>query len=87
MRKDPPFDMEFVYTTYILERAEEQGALVVNRPQGLRDMNEKVYTAWFPQCCAPTLITRSMADMGAFLPNTARSSASRWTAWAAARSS
>jgi glutathione synthase len=67
MRKDPPFDMEYIYTTYILERAEQQGVLVVNRPQGLRDMNEKVYTAWFPQCCAPTLITRDMADMHAFL--------------------
>jgi glutathione synthase len=67
MRKDPPFDMEYIYTTYILERAEEQGALVVNRPQGLRDMNEKVFTAWFPQCCAPTLITRDLADMHAFL--------------------
>ncbi|MFL6619331.1 MAG: glutathione synthase [Povalibacter sp.] len=67
MRKDPPFDMEYIYTTYILERAEDAGVLVVNRPQGLRDMNEKVYTAWFPQCCAPTLITRSMADMHAFL--------------------
>ncbi len=67
MRKDPPFDLEFIYTTYILERAEAEGALVVNRPQGLRDMNEKVYTAWFPQCCAPTLITRSLADMDAFL--------------------
>jgi glutathione synthase len=67
MRKDPPFDMEYIYTTYILERAEELGVLVVNRPQGLRDMNEKVFTAWFPQCCAPTLITRDMADMHAFL--------------------
>jgi len=67
MRKDPPFDTEYIYTTYILERAELQGALVVNRPQGLRDMNEKVYTAWFPECCAPTLITRDMADMHAFL--------------------
>jgi len=67
MRKDPPFDTEYIYSTYILERAEEAGVLVVNRPQGLRDMNEKVYTAWFPQCCAPTLITRDMADMGAFL--------------------
>jgi glutathione synthase len=66
MRKDPPFDMEYIYTTYILEQAQAQGALVVNRPQGLRDMNEKVYTAWFPQCCAATLITRSMADMDAF---------------------
>lgn len=67
MRKDPPFDMEYIYTTYILDRAEEAGVLVVNKPQGLRDMNEKVYTAWFPQCCAPTLITRDMADMHAFL--------------------
>jgi glutathione synthase len=67
MRKDPPFDTEYIYTTYILDRAEEQGALVVNRPQGLRDMNEKVYTAWFPDCCAPTLITRDMADMADFL--------------------
>jgi glutathione synthase len=67
MRKDPPFDMEYIYTTYILERAEEEGVLIVNRPQGLRDMNEKVYTAWFPQCCAPTLITRNMPDMHAFL--------------------
>jgi glutathione synthase len=67
MRKDPPFDMEYIYTTYILERAQEAGVLVVNRPQGLRDMNEKVYTAWFPQCCAPTLITRDMSDMEAFL--------------------
>jgi glutathione synthase len=67
MRKDPPFDMEYIYTTYILDRAQETGVLVANRPQGLRDMNEKVYTAWFPQCCAPTLITRDMADMEAFL--------------------
>jgi glutathione synthase len=67
MRKDPPFDTEYVYSTYILERAEIQGAQVVNRPQGLRDMNEKVFTAWFPECCAPTLITRDMGDMHAFL--------------------
>jgi glutathione synthase len=67
MRKDPPFDMEFIYSTYVLERAEQAGVLVVNRPQGLRDMNEKAYTAWFPQCCAPTLVTRDMSDMAAFL--------------------
>jgi glutathione synthase len=67
MRKDPPFDMEYIYSTYILERAAAQGALVVNHPRGLRDMNEKVYTAWFPECCAPTLITRDMGDMDAFL--------------------
>jgi glutathione synthase len=67
MRKDPPFDTEYIYSTYILDRAQLQGALVVNSPQGLRDMNEKVYTAWFPECCAPTLITRDMNDMAAFL--------------------
>jgi glutathione synthase len=66
MRKDPPFDVEYIYSTYILERAEDAGALVVNRPRGLRDMNEKVYTAWFPEVCAPTLITRRMDDMAAF---------------------
>ncbi len=67
MRKDPPFDMEYVYTTYILDRARDQGALVVNDPQGLRNMNEKVYTAWFPECCAATLVTRDMHAMGQFL--------------------
>ena len=67
MRKDPPFDMEYIYSTYVLDRAVLQGAVVVNQPQGLRDMNEKAYTAWFPACCAPTLITRSMPDMHAFL--------------------
>ena len=67
MRKDPPFDMEYVYTTYILGRAEAAGALVVNKPQSLRDMNEKAYTAWFPQCAPMTLITRSMQEMKAFL--------------------
>jgi glutathione synthase len=67
MRKDPPFDMEYIYSTYILERAEIQGAMVCNSPEGLRDMNEKVYTAWFPECCAPTLITRDMHDMSEFL--------------------
>src|ERR1700691_1276020 len=66
MRKDPPFDIEFVYLTYILERAESAGALVVNRARSLRDMNEKVYTAWFPQCCAPTLVTRDMHQMAQF---------------------
>ena len=67
MRKDPPFDMEYVYTTYILDRAKLAGALIVNEPQALRDMNEKVYTAWFPECTPLTLITRSMADMKSFL--------------------
>ncbi len=67
MRKDPPFDMEYVYTTYLLERAEAAGVLVVNRPAGLRDANEKLYTAWFPQCCAPSLVTRDADQIRAFL--------------------
>ena len=67
MRKDPPFDLEYVYSTYILERAEDAGVLVVNRPQALRDANEKAYTAWFPQCCPPTLMTRSLGRIRGFL--------------------
>ena len=72
MRKDPPFDMEYVYTTYILDRAKAAGALVVNAPQALRDINEKAYTAWFPECTPQTLITRSMADMKSFLTDHGR---------------
>ena len=67
MRKDPPFDMEYIYTTYILDRARDAGAVIVNHPQALRDMNEKAYTAWFPECTPLTLITRSMDEMKAFL--------------------
>ncbi len=67
MRKDPPFDMEYIYTTYILERAQLAGALVVNAPQALRDMNEKAYTAWFPDCSPLTLVTRSMGEIKGFL--------------------
>ena len=66
MRKDPPFDMEYVYTTYILDRARIGGSLIVNAPQALRDMNEKAYTAWFPEYTPLTLITRSMDDLKAF---------------------
>ncbi|HYW04170.1 MAG TPA: glutathione synthase [Gammaproteobacteria bacterium] len=67
MRKDPPFDLEYIYSTYVLERAEDEGVLVVNRPAALRDVSEKVYTAWFPQCCPPTLICSSMQRMRDFL--------------------
>ena len=67
MRKDPPFDMEYIYTTYILDRAAAAGALIVNHPQALRDMNEKAYTAWFPELAPATLITRSMDELRAFL--------------------
>lgn len=67
MRKDPPFDMEYVHTTYILQRAEHAGALVINRPASLRDINEKAFTAWFPQCTPPTLLSRSHAALRDFL--------------------
>ena len=67
MRKDPPFDMEYVYTTYLLEQAEQEGVLVVNKPQSLRDANEKMFTAWFPQCLPPTLVTRQDAQIREFL--------------------
>lgn len=67
MRKDPPFDMEYVYSSYLLERAESEGALVVNKPQALRDANEKMFTVWFPQCTPPTLVTREYQDIRTFL--------------------
>ena len=55
MRKDPPFDTEFIYATYMLERAEDEGCLIVNKPQSLRDANEKLYTAWFAEHTPTTL--------------------------------
>ena len=67
MRKDPPFDMEYIYTTYILELAEKRGLLVANKPASLRDINEKAYTSWFPQCTPPSLVTRSRAELLQFL--------------------
>ena len=74
MRKDPPFDTEFIYATYMLERAEDEGCLIVNKPQSLRDANEKLYPA-APTSCAPST------------PSTKTSSSNRWTAWAAPPSS
>ncbi len=67
MRKDPPFNMEYLYTTYLLERAEAKGTLVVNKPQSLRDANEKLFTAWFPQCIPPTLVTSQAVRIKDFL--------------------
>jgi glutathione synthase len=67
MRKDPPFDMEYIYATYLLEQAQRRGVRVVNDPRSLRDANEKVFTARFPQCCPPNLITRRHADIEEFL--------------------
>ncbi len=67
MRKDPPFDMEYVYATYMLEQAQQGGALVVNDPRALRDTNEKLAATWFPGCIPPTLVARSPERIRAFL--------------------
>jgi glutathione synthase len=67
MRKDPPFDNEFLYATQMLSLAEAQGSLVVNRPQSLRDANEKLASTWFPDCAPPTLVSRDQARLRAFL--------------------
>jgi glutathione synthase len=66
MRKDPPFDNQFVYATYVLELAEREGTLVVNRPSSLRDCNEKIFATHFPQCCPPVLVSRSSEQLRAF---------------------
>lgn len=67
MRKDPPFDMEYVYSTYLLEIAEKRGARVFNRPQAIRDYNEKMAIARFAQFTAPTLVTRRTDLLRGFL--------------------
>jgi glutathione synthase len=67
MRKDPPVDMEFLYTTFLLERAEAHGALVINKPAAIRNANEKLYTAWFSECCTPTRVSRDMQVLKEFL--------------------
>ncbi len=72
MRKDPPFDTEFIYATYILERAEEKGTLIVNKPQSLRDCNEKLFTAWFSELTPETLVTRNKSPAEGLLGKTRR---------------
>jgi len=67
MRKDPPFDIEYITSTYILELAEKCGTLVVNRPAGLRDNNEKMFIAQFPQCCTPFLVSRNKTRLRDFV--------------------
>ncbi|HOY24681.1 MAG TPA: glutathione synthase [Cellvibrio sp.] len=66
MRKDPPFDNEFIYSTYILEAAQKQGTLIVNDPRSLRDCNEKVFATQFPQCCPPVLVSRDSVKLREF---------------------
>jgi len=67
MRKDPPFDLEYIYCTYMLEQAEESGVLVVNKPASLRDCNEKLFTRVFPECCVDTLVSRDAAILRGFI--------------------
>ncbi|MCK5897760.1 MAG: glutathione synthase [Methylococcales bacterium] len=67
MRKDPPFNQEYIYATYLLEQAERAGCYIVNKPQSLRDANEKLFTAWFPECCTDTLVTRNHGRIKDFL--------------------
>lgn len=67
MRKDPPFNMDYIYLTYLLEQAESKGLLVVNKPSSLRDANEKLYTAWFPQCCPKTLVSSCAEQINDFI--------------------
>lgn len=67
MRRDPPFNVQYVADTYLLEHAMAEGALVVNNPRSLRDANEKMFSGWFPQCCPPTLVSRDPQQLKAFL--------------------
>lgn len=67
MRKDPPFDTEYIYTTYLLELVEAAGTKVFNKPQSLRDANEKLFASWFPQCTPPSLVTRNADKLREFI--------------------
>ena len=72
MRRDPPFDMDYIYTTYMLELAEKAGTLVINRPQSLRDANEKFFINSFPQCCVPMIISSSSSLIREFVSQQGR---------------
>lgn len=67
MRKDPPFNLQYIYTTYLLEIVEKKGVLVVNKPQSLRDCNEKIFTLTFPQCTPPLLVSSQKAKLKDFV--------------------
>jgi glutathione synthase len=69
MRIDPPFNMEYIYCTYILELAQSEGAIIINDPAGLRDVNEKVFINYFPKCIAPTLVSKNQQHLIEFIGN------------------
>ena len=67
IRQDPPFNNDYLYSTHLLELAEAQGVLVVNKPQSLRDANEKLFAAWFPECTPPTLVSANATQIKTFI--------------------
>lgn len=67
MRVDPPFTMDYIYLTYLLELVEHEGVAVINKPQSIRDCNEKLFTCWFPHCCPETMVSSQIQDIQAFL--------------------
>lgn len=67
MRKDPPFNMDYIYSTYLLEAAEREGTLVINKPRSLRDCNEKLFALQFPECIPPTEVTSSASQLKSFI--------------------
>lgn len=67
MRKDPPVDMPYIYTTLLLDKAQQRGVQIINRPQSLRDFNEKLFALNFPQCCPPSLMTSNIQAAKQFL--------------------
>lgn len=67
MRKDPPFNMRFIYATYMLDHAKAAGVLVVNDPQAIRDCNEKLFATWFSDCMSPTIVTSKQAHIRKFI--------------------
>ncbi len=67
MRKDPPFNMDYIYATYLLEQAENNGVLVVNKPQSLRDANEKLFALNFPHCMPETLVSANQNQIKSFI--------------------
>lgn len=66
MRKDPPFNMDYIYLTYLLELAEARGVGIINKPASLRDANEKLFASWFPQCCPNTLVSANAEQLKTF---------------------
>lgn len=69
IRQDPPFNNDYLYSTHMLELAEAEGVLVVNKPQSLRDANEKLFASWFPNCIPPTLVSANATQLKTFIDN------------------